>query len=152
MLNTIYKKVSYKSANHTDTKEVQNLLMENQLPFEDLESSNVSLTFALLEGQIIGCIGVEKKGEDGLLRSFSVSQKHKNQGIGNELFNRLINRLKSENIKTLHLLTTTAESYFNKRGFLVSSRIHAPKSIMETTEFTSLCPSNSIYMTFDLNK
>jgi amino-acid N-acetyltransferase len=143
--------MEYKLASLSETKAVQSLLKENNLPFEDLEYSKVTLFVAVLNGQIIGCIGIEIKGEDGLLRSFAVTDKYKNQGIGNELLNRLINYSKSENIKKLHLLTTTADKYFCKKGFVKSDRINAPESIQTTTEFSTLCPSSSIYMTFEFN-
>ena len=143
--------MEYKLASLSDTKEVQRILKENSLPFEDLESSMVLLFVSVLNGQIIGCIGVEIKGEDGLLRSFSVADKYKNQGVGNELLNRLINYSKSENIKKLHLLTTTADKYFSKKGFVKSDRINAPESIQATTEFSALCPSSSVYMTLEFN-
>ena len=142
--------MEYKLASLSDIKEIQNLLKENSLPFEDLESSMVSLFVSVLNGQIIGCIGVEIKGEDGLLRSFSVTDKYKNQGIGNALFNILVNYSKSENIKKLHLLTTTADGYFSKKGFVKSDRINAPESIQTTTEFSTLCPSSSVYMTLEI--
>lgn len=142
--------MEYKLASLSDIKEIQNLLKKNSLPFEDLESSMVSLFVSVLNGQIIGCIGVEIKGEDGLLRSFSVTDKYKNQGIGNALFNILVNYSKSENIKKLHLLTTTADGYFSKKGFVKSDRINAPESIQTTTEFSTLCPSSSVYMTLEI--
>lgn len=143
--------MEYKLASLSDIKEIQRLLKESNLPFEDLESSNVTLFISVLNGQIIGCIGIEIKGEDGLLRSFFVTDKYKNQGIGNELLNRLMNYSKSKNIKRLHLLTTTAEKYFSKKGFVKSDRIKAPESIQTTTEFSTLCPSSSIYMNFVFN-
>jgi len=77
--------MEYKLASLSDIKEIQRLLKESNLPFEDLEYSNVTLFVSVLNGQIIGCIGIEIKGEDGLLRSFVVTDKHKNRGIGNEL-------------------------------------------------------------------
>lgn len=143
--------MEYKLASLSDIKDVQRLLKENNLPFEDLESSKVTLFVSVLNGQIIGCIGIELKGNDGLLRSFSVTDKYKNKGIGNELLNRLLKYSKSEKIKKLHLLTTTADKYFIKKGFVKSDRIKAPESIQTTTEFSTLCPSSSVYMTFEVS-
>ena len=143
--------MEYRLANSADRKEVQSLLKKNSLPYEDLESSMVSLFVSVLNGQIIGCIGIEIKGKSGLLRSFSVADKYKNQGVGNKLFNKLINYSKSKNINKLHLLTTTADKYFSKKGFVKSDRISAPESIQTTTEFSTLCPSSSVYMTLEFN-
>ena len=143
--------MEFKLASLTDIKEVQSLLKENQLPFEDLIASMVTLIVSVLKGQIIGCIGIEIKGEVGLLRSFSVSDKYRNQGIGAELFKKLINYSQSQNIRSLHLLTTTADKYFSKKGFKKSDRIKAPYSIQATTEFSTLCPASSVYMILEIN-
>lgn len=150
--NTTNSSVAYHKAIRTDLEEVQSLLKKNKLPFEDLASSNIEIIVAVENGQIIGCIGNEIKGEDGLLRSFSVADEFKNLGIGNELFKRLILEAQKANLKTLHLLTTTASSYFNKKGFVVSNRNEAPENIKSTSEFSTICPSNSVYMTFKVSK
>lgn len=141
--------MEYKTAELKDLNQVQKLLRDNRLPFEDLVTSQVHLVVALVNGHIVGCVGIEKYNQDGLLRSFAVDEKFQKQGIGNELLKRLLNEVRRENIRVLHLLTTTAENYFTKKGFVKKDRTEAPKVIKETREFSTLCPSSSIYMTFD---
>jgi N-acetylglutamate synthase-like GNAT family acetyltransferase len=49
-------------------------------------------------------------------------------------------------VRALYLLTTTAETYFEHRGYRRIDRADAPPSIQSTREFASLCPSNSAFM------
>lgn len=126
------------------------LLEANKLPYQDLISSGVSLLVALDGDTIAGCIGLEQIGSDGLLRSFAVADAYKNKGVGSTLFNKLIEKSRFDNVETLHLLTTTAEKYFSKKGFITTDRMHAPHVIRMTSEFASICPSNSTYMNMHL--
>ncbi|MCI0517368.1 MAG: hypothetical protein L0Y45_06000 [Woeseiaceae bacterium] len=53
-------------------------------------------------------------------------------------------------VRQLWLLTTGAEHYFEKLGFLAASRALAPPEIRQTTEFTSLCPDSAVLMSKSL--
>ncbi|MBS9463921.1 GNAT family N-acetyltransferase [Flagellimonas sp. 389] len=134
-----------------DFEKVKNLLKKNGLPYVDLRSSKVTFLTSKSGSEIIGCIGIEKYGEDGLLRSFAVTEDSKNKGVGGKLFNKLIDKSKKDGIKRMHLLTTTADQYFLKKGFKISERIEAPKAIASSKEFSEICPSTSIYMVKELN-
>ena len=46
----------------------------------------------------------------------------------------------------MFLLTTTAESYFGKRGYSTTSREAVPEAIRNTKEFASVCPSSAVVM------
>jgi amino-acid N-acetyltransferase len=139
--------IEFRVGSINDIPKIQNLLMENSLPYMDLMESKVILIVAVCDQDIIGSIGIEKTGNDGLLRSFAVMDSYKNMGIGLNLYNFLLKLAKEEEIKTLHLLTTTADKYFEKLGFSVKDRSTAPIDIKNTSEFSELCPSSSIYMT-----
>lgn len=143
-------KIEYKTAHSNDIIHVQELLNKCQLPYEDIFTSKVFLILALVNGQVVGCIGIEKKDSNGLLRSFAVHEKFRRLGVGNELLKRLVDDARKENIKALHLLTTTAERYFSKKGFVTSARNEAPQVIKNSTEFSTLCPSSSTYMSLEI--
>lgn len=89
---------------------------------------------------------IEIFNDDGLLRSLAVNKEYRNQKIGGELYNRLISFSIKSGVKIIHLLTTTAEDYFNRKGFIKTERANAPQTVKETVEFSNLCPSSSIYM------
>ncbi len=133
--------------------EILSLLKENKLPFSDIEPGKIDFIVAIdAANKIIGCIGVEPFDTEGLLRSFAVSPACRNHQIGGELFNRLLSHAAQSGIQSLHLLTTTAEEYFKRRGFMTTERTQAPGAISTTSEFSSLCPSSSAYMMADLRK
>lgn len=138
--------ITYSFYTKNDLDEISNLLKENKLPYEDIRASKVRFITARIEDQLIGCIGLEHYGTEGLLRSFSVAQTLQNKGYGKALFNKLIEYSAENGIKTLHLLTNTAREYFLKNGFSVKGRSDAPDVILGTMEFKSLCPSSSTYM------
>ena len=131
----------------SELSQIKNLLQLNKLPFEDISTSKVDFFSLQSDGKIIGCIGIEKYGHDGLLRSFAVENNFKNKGIGSQLLDGFLQKSKKEGIEKLHLLTTTADKYFAKKGFTVSDRKNAPEAIAGSKEFSEICPSNSIYMT-----
>jgi hypothetical protein len=49
-------------------------------------------------------------------------------------------------VRALYLLTATAESFFEHRGYRRIDRAKAPSAIQSTREFASLCPASSAFM------
>ncbi|MBS1932619.1 MAG: GNAT family N-acetyltransferase [Bacteroidetes bacterium] len=144
--------IIYRQSTPDDTVGIKNLLQQNNLPFEDISEGKVKFIVALNGKNITGCIGLESVDGDGLLRSFVVDENFRNKNIGNELLNKLVSYSFDHGVKTLHLLTTTAARYFERKGFSTSKRDDAPQGIRLTTEFTELCPASSIYMTMPIVK
>lgn len=141
--------IQYRFADKNDLHAIAELLRSNNLPTDDISRNKIDFLAAINSAEkIIGCIGIEKYGEDALLRSFAVDNSLHHKKIGTALLERLIAVTRQTGIHTLHLLTTTAESYFLAKGFLLTRRDEAPASIKSTTEFSSLCPSSSAYMVF----
>lgn len=138
--------MEYIKTKNFDFEKIKKLLKDNNLPYEDIHSSGVEFITSESKGKLVGCIGIEKYGEDGLLRSLAVEEEYKNRGLGKRLLNKLINKGKNEGIKKLHLLTTTADKYFTRNGFRTIERLNAPVTIAKSKEFSKICPSNSIYM------
>jgi amino-acid N-acetyltransferase len=58
----------------------------------------------------------------------------------------MVARADRQGIKTLYLLTTTAEGFFLKRGFLRIEREGVPAEIRSTEEFKSLCLATALCM------
>lgn len=148
MENIVYKKLQPIECD--DTFEV---LHSCGLPYSDIEPSKGILFFVAKDGdKVIGTIGLETYGKDGLLRSFGVLPVYRNKEIGNRLLTQMLQAAKVSGIETLHLLTTTAEAYFLRRGFSKADRAVAPLTIKTTSEFSALCPSTSAYMLLDIKK
>lgn len=145
--------IGYSFAAPNDKNDIVKLLKESGLPYEDITEEKLkSFIVAKLDTSIVGCIGIELFNSEGLLRSLVVNKEYRNKKIGSELYNKVISLSVDSTVKTLHLLTTTAEGYFGKKGFIKTDRSNAPQIIKETVEFSSLCPSSSTYMILKLNK
>ena len=93
-----------------------------------------------------GVIGLEIHGADGLLRSLAVESAVQGQGCASSLYKQLEKYSRSMGIKTLYLLTETAEEYFERKGFHSISRELASDSIKQTREFSGLCPDSATLM------
>jgi N-acetylglutamate synthase-like GNAT family acetyltransferase len=74
-------------------------------------------------GKILGCVGLERHGELGLLHSAAVLPEYQGQWIGNKLVLELLKQAASEDVTEVVLLTTTAKEYFqNMFGFKEATR------------------------------
>jgi amino-acid N-acetyltransferase len=96
--------------------------------------------------RLVGYVGVEGSTADRLLRSFLIFPAHRGEGIGSDALKSLETLLVSHGVKSLHLLTSTAASFFEHHGFESRERAAAPSAIQNTLEFRSLCPTTASYM------
>jgi amino-acid N-acetyltransferase len=140
--------LSFRFSTQYDHEKIIEHLKIADLPFSDIDFTKIEFILAEKDSALIGTIAIEKYGKDGLLRSFAVLKEYSGLRIGSTLFQFLLSYAKISNIETLHLLTSTAVKYFERKGFFVASRNDAPHSIKATSEFSSICPSSSIYMCF----
>jgi amino-acid N-acetyltransferase len=123
------------------------LLEAEGLPASDLTESHLEhFFFTGSDGAPIALVGLEIYGEDGLLRSLVVSSVARTQGVGSALVRHAEKYAASRHVRALYLLTTTAEAYFEHRGYRRVDRAQAPASIQSTREFASLCPASSAFM------
>ena len=131
--------------------EIASFLRKYNLPDTDLFESDIHfLTMRDHEDRLIGTIGLEKMGADGLLRSFAVSSDYRSKAIGTTLYEELLQYSKGIGINQLHLLTDTAEEYFKRKGFMLADRTGAPDGIRASAEFASICPASSAYMVLEI--
>lgn len=138
--------IVYVTANDNDLWELTHLLEMCHLPHKDLHLPLDNFVLAKQGKQVIGSIGLELYGDYGLLRSLAVDEHHRNIKIGDVLVQKLIALSKDQGVKTLYLLTTTAQKYFMKQGFMTLDREHVPPSIKASTQFSALCPTTAICM------
>lgn len=140
------KEVTIKFAEPKDEASIKNLLMEADLPYEDIANHLRHFILAKRGNNLIGVVGLEVYGEFGLLRSLAVVSAHRGKGIGKMLYENIMAYARLQGIKELYLLTTTAEAVFAKFGFNKVERNSVPKPILATKEFQSLCPSTAVCM------
>lgn len=129
--------------------EVTALLGANGLPTTDL-SPAVALFGVRDAGGLEGVVGIEACGPVGLLRSLAVRPDRRRSGLGSALVLEAERIAVARGLQALYLLTTTAEPFFARRGYLRLSREEAPAGIRGTTEFASVCPASAAFMRKEL--
>jgi amino-acid N-acetyltransferase len=126
---------------------VKRLLAEAGLPTVDITFKKLQNFYGYeSDGQVIGIVGVEIYSSIGLLRSLVVDPRHRSEGIGSALVEFAEDFALEEGVKTLYLLTTTAEPFFLKRGYAKVPREEAPPEIQRTSEYSDICPVSSAFM------
>lgn len=132
---------------------VQALLRKGHLPYVDLTDAHMA-DFLLARdagGTLKGCVGLERFGTAGLLRSLAVEASTRGTGVGQLLLNRLLAHASATGLLQVYLLTTTAETFFTSRGFTPCSRANAPADMQRSAEFASLCPASATCLFLDLS-
>ena len=123
------------------------LLEAEGLPASDLTESHLKhFFFTGSDGAPSALVGLEIYDEAALLRSLVVSADARTQGLGSALVRHAEGYAAARRVRSIYLLTTTAEAYFEHRGYRRVDRTQAPASIQSTREFASLCPSSSAFM------
>ena len=101
-------------------------------------------------GAVVGYVGLEGEGRDLLLRSLVVLADQKARGLGSRVLAAAETAGGDLGAARLHLLTTTAERFFTRHGFVVADRGSAPPAIRRTREFADVCPASAAYLIKDL--
>jgi amino-acid N-acetyltransferase len=125
--------------------DVEDLLRLHRLPTADI-SAHTELYAIRHNGQVLGCIGLERYGDIGLLRSLAVQEHAKGQGWGKALVEKLEAQAKQQGIEQLVLLTETADQFFAKLGYLRIDRNDVPESVKRSSEFAHVCPASAVVM------
>ncbi|MGB0867523.1 MAG: GNAT family N-acetyltransferase, partial [Granulosicoccaceae bacterium] len=86
---------------------------------------------------------------DGLLRSLVVSERARGAGIGRDLVYMACQHAEHVGLRSLWLLTETAETFFKQQGFSLRDRQSAPTDILASAQFASLCPQTSHCLSID---
>jgi amino-acid N-acetyltransferase len=133
-------------ASAADLNEVVDLLRESDLPTEDVSGIIADFWVARTGGDLVGTVALERYGEIGLLRSLAVTPTHRGCGLAARLCDHLMEWARKDGISDLYLLTTDADAYFERNGFVAIERNETPVEIRSTTQFTELCPDSAIVM------
>lgn len=127
--------------------EVEKLLLDAELPVDDLRNSNKVLLFGDDRAQQISAVvGLERYGSNALIRSLAVAPGGRGTGTGQRLVSFAEDQARAMGVKSLFLLTTTADEFFARLGYQVVSRDTAPPDIAGTPQFSELCPASSVFM------
>lgn len=102
--------------------------------------------------ELLGCAGLEMHGAFGLLRSVAVRESARRAGLGHQLVDSVAASARARGLGDLFLLTTTARSFFERRGFRSLPRSEVPTPIAESWEFRVGCPQTAVAMHFELRR
>ena len=133
-------------------REVLEILSQVDLPHDGVEEHLSGFLVARGEcGRIVGCAGLERHGELGLLRSAAVLPRYQGQWIGGKLIRELLKRAAGEGVTEVALLTTTAKDYFeSKFGFKEAKRARYEKRLRNSPEWNLPRCSSAVFMTLNL--
>lgn len=126
---------------------VKELLASALLPTADITPDHMENFFGAWSGSALeGVVGIEPYGTVALLRSLAVAAPRRDSGVGSRLLAQAEQYATEKGVHSMFLLTTTAESYFGKRGYSITSRDAIPEAIRNTKEFASICPGSAVLM------
>lgn len=143
--------MSVSPATSRDLPAIIALLAASGLPTADVRpGAQAEFLVARQNGQVIGCVGLERYGDSGLLRSLAVLPEHRGTGLGIALTQAIERHAARSDLVRLVLLTETAEAFFRGRGYGVITRAEAPPGVQESQEFRALCPVSAVCMQKEL--
>lgn len=129
-----------------DWEGIAQLLTERRLPTEGARDHLATFVVATEGPALLGCAGIERYGDVGLLRSVAVAANAGGRGVGAELVRGLLVRARSLGLRELYLLTTTAAGYFPRFGFERIGREALPSSLQASEELSGACPASAAAM------
>lgn len=131
---------------------VRALLRDAGLPESDLREEHMEAFFVSRAGDegIVACVGLERFGDTASLRSLAVRADSRGNGMGDQALQTMEAFAASKGVHRLCILTTTAEPFFEARGFERCDRTALPASVQASSEFKSLCPASAVCMFKDI--
>ncbi len=145
------RKCSIEEAREADRNSILSLLESAGLPTEGVsEHLGEFLVARDADGKVIGCIGLERYGSVGLLRSAAVTRGCQRSGIGSQLTFALLDRAAKQGLAELALLTTAAKDFFARFGFTKARRDEYEEKLGRSTEWQLCCCSSAVLMKIDL--
>lgn len=100
---------------------------------------------------IAGCVALELYGEEALLRSLAVAPAARGRGLGERLTAAALDLAEARGARRVWLLTTTAERFFPRFGFLAVERDELPEALAASAELRGACPASAVAMGLELD-
>jgi N-acetylglutamate synthase-like GNAT family acetyltransferase/NADPH-dependent 2,4-dienoyl-CoA reductase/sulfur reductase-like enzyme len=133
-----------------DWPAISALLSVQQLPLDGAREHLGHFLLAERGETLLGCAGIERYGDIGLLRSVAVAPGQQHQGLGGRLLATLLAEARRRGLRQLYLLTTTAERYFERLGFVPVERAALPAALQASAELRGACPASARAMLLQL--
>ncbi len=146
----MYSRVVIRAASTEDLPAIEALLTASELPTAGVRDAVCSFLVAEADMQVVGVVGMERRGRYGLLRSTAVAPEWRGRRVAKQLVERIIAAAEAQGVNALYLLTTTADRYFPSFGFATTTREVVPEDIKESEEFREACPASATVMCLNL--
>jgi amino-acid N-acetyltransferase len=143
--------VELRTASAADLQSVFSLLDRSGLPTAGVADNFSQFLVAEADGRLVGVVGLELYGESALLRSAAVEESWRGSGVGRVLVERALDVARERGIEDVYLLTTTAENYFPKFGFVCVRRDEVAQGVRSSVEFQAACPASATVMCKHVN-
>lgn len=150
--NPLGKSFSIRAATAADAHAVRQLLRDSKLPVDGVPDDLAHFLVAARGDAVVGTIGLERYERSALLRSAAVRATERGTGIGEALVNRLLDQARADSVDTVVLLTTTAEGWFPRFGFVRIERSAVPGELHASAEFQGACPDSAVVMALPLGR
>jgi len=132
--------VQLRHANPTDIRRLSDFLTDNSLPTVGVQDCLENFIIAVdADGSLVGVAGYEMYGPNALLRSVAVDKRSRNLGHGTTLVETILANVRKRGVRTVYLLTETAERYFSRLGFTPIERDKIEPAVKNSPEFTECC-------------
>ncbi len=143
-------RATIRPATPRDWPGIERLLHARSLPLEGASEHLERFLVAEQGATVVGCVGLERYGPLGLLRSLAVDEGISGRGVGTELVRALLARAPRLGVDALYLLTTTAADYFPRFGFEPLPRSALPDALSASAELRGACPASAVAMRLTL--
>ncbi|MCA7949426.1 arsenic resistance N-acetyltransferase ArsN2 [Burkholderia seminalis] len=138
--------VPVRQATESDLASIEARLRASGLPTEGVALSLPHFVVADAASGIVGCGGIEFHGRHALVRSIAVVEHARRAGVGRMLVARLLAQCRARTVRSIGLLTTTAEDYFAGHGFVRIARKDVPEPLLASSQFQGACPGSAVAM------
>ena len=143
--------VALRPATRADLPAVEHLLRALDLPTAGVAEWVERFWIADHGGKAVGVVGLEQYGDEALLRSVAVDPSWRSAGLGRALVDAALRAARTAGAKEMYLLTTTAERYFARFGFVQIARNDVPGAVQQSVEFREACPASAVVMRTELS-
>ena len=123
-------------ATDKDLLQIQHILVKAGLSKEGIEQNiDNFLVACTADKKIVGTVGIEPLGRDGLLRSLVLTSETWNAKIGLDFIELAVAYGKQKGYETLYLLTNSSFPFFEYIGFQVVEETKIPEHIRDSEHF-----------------
>jgi arsenite methyltransferase len=144
------EKIEISNAAHEDMGDILRLLEGASLPLEGVSAQSSNFLVARHGGRVLGGVAMETYGSDVLLRSLVVAPDGQRRGVGKQLVSAFLDRARSQATTRVYLMTTTAESFFQKLGFQQIPTESVPAGVRTSEEFGGCSAAGATTMALSL--